>query len=923
MLKRLWPFGVMIVVLLFLTGTSSPPINGLAADAPNGINTVGAKLAPAGKPTGKPQVPQTPIGLALDDGSAETSMGFGNSYYNLTAPAIWLNGFSIPNSYAYPLHLTGIQIVFPGESSGNFVGDTIHLLIYLDRDRDGNPANASLIYDTYATITVADWYTFQYFPIDTTVSSHGDLYVGWEDTWAENFPSPLQYIAALDTTYPQHRSWTIAQSHYGVIPNIYNLAANNFRKTTDQGGYPGNFMIRLLGDSYSPATPTPVPPTPTSTPIPTATLVPPRCSGERFTDVCPPDYFYTAVNALAQDNIISGYNTSPPCINELNVPCFLPYNNTTRGQMAKLVVLAANLPINTSGGPHFSDVPTDNTFYEYVETAYNAGVINGYTTGCPTAQACFRPNNLVTRGQLSKMDYLAFALSPAPGGQTFEDVAPGSTFYTYVQELSSLGIINGYACGGVGEPCIPPANRPYFRPNNPITRGQTSKILYLTRSLPTATPTATLTSTSSSTPSVTSTPTFGPSPTSTNTATNTPTPTNTRTPTNTPSATNTRTPTNTPSATSTQTPTPVPTCVPRWQISTSPNIGILTNDVNDVTIISPNDIWAVGSYLIAEFTGQTLAMHWDGSSWTVVSTPNIGSSTDNRLTAVKSLSANNVWAVGYGTDGYRHNLVLHWDGVAWNLVTADNPSTVDNFLLDIDAGGSSIWAVGYWVNSGIYRTETLQWNGTAMAWVPSADTPYAYNYLRGVSVLSATDIWAVGYSNGPTTNATLIEHWNGSAWTIVPSPNQPNADNQLNSVSALSSTDIWAVGTYAPQSTSIPRTQALHWDGSTWNLVTTPNPGTNTNALTRVAAVAPNDVWAVGQSVSDNNVQQDLIIHYDGLAWGVVTSVTPPNTSTGLGGVDAISSSVAWAVGVYLTAPNNVGHTLIERYTGGCLSGQR
>jgi hypothetical protein len=62
-------------------------------------------------------------------------------------------------------------------------------------------------------------------------------------------------------------------------------------------------------------------------------------------------------------------------------------------------------------------------------------------------------------------------------GQQFEDVAVGSAFYTYTYRLVSRGVMAGYPCGGAGEPCVPPANLPYFRPGNNATRGQTSKIV--------------------------------------------------------------------------------------------------------------------------------------------------------------------------------------------------------------------------------------------------------------------------------------------------------------------------------------------------------------------------------------------------------------------------------------------------------------
>ena len=51
--------------------------------------------------------------------------------------------------------------------------------------------------------------------------------------------------------------------------------------------------------------------------------------------------------------------------------------------------------------PSFTDVPRGAPFYNYIETARAQTLIAGYADGT------FRPNNSVTRGQLSKMLYLA------------------------------------------------------------------------------------------------------------------------------------------------------------------------------------------------------------------------------------------------------------------------------------------------------------------------------------------------------------------------------------------------------------------------------------------------------------------------------------------------------------------------------------
>ena len=64
---------------------------------------------------------------------------------------------------------------------------------------------------------------------------------------------------------------------------------------------------------------------------------------------------------------------------------------------AKIVVLSRGWTINTGGGPHFSDVPSTNAFYPYIETAYNRNVIAGYADGT------FRWGSNATRAQLSKI----------------------------------------------------------------------------------------------------------------------------------------------------------------------------------------------------------------------------------------------------------------------------------------------------------------------------------------------------------------------------------------------------------------------------------------------------------------------------------------------------------------------------------------
>jgi hypothetical protein len=130
----------------------------------------------------------------------------------------------------------------------------------------------------------------------------------------------------------------------------------------------------------------------------------------------------------------------------------------------------------------FNDVPVGSTFYPWIRCLTCRGIVSGYPCGGP-GEPCpgqyYRPNNNVTRGQVSKIvsESAQFA-DPVPSTQqTFEDVPPGSTFWVWIERLSVRGIIQGYPCGGPFEPCVAPNNRPYFRPGNNVTRGQISKIV--------------------------------------------------------------------------------------------------------------------------------------------------------------------------------------------------------------------------------------------------------------------------------------------------------------------------------------------------------------------------------------------------------------------------------------------------------------
>lgn len=170
-----------------------------------------------------------------------------------------------------------------------------------------------------------------------------------------------------------------------------------------------------------------------------------------FSDV-PGGEFAQYINDLSNKGIMSGTGTN-----------FYPRTNLTRGELAKVLVKAANLTTNTSMGQRFADVPTSNPFYEYISTLAARGNIRGYDDGS------FRPNGNVSRGEFSKMVVGAFGfdINTAGGPHFTFDVPTSQTFYPYVETLYGRNVVNGY--NGTIE----------FGVNNPVNREQAAKIVSL------------------------------------------------------------------------------------------------------------------------------------------------------------------------------------------------------------------------------------------------------------------------------------------------------------------------------------------------------------------------------------------------------------------------------------------------------------
>ena len=118
--------------------------------------------------------------------------------------------------------------------------------------------------------------------------------------------------------------------------------------------------------------------------------------------------------------------------------------------------------------------------------------------------------------------------------------------------------------------------------------------------------------------------------------------------------------------------TTLPASAAPWSVVPSPNTSSTqTNSLDSVDCTSATDCWSVGSYDKAGVQ-RTLIQRWNGTSWTIVPSPNSGAAENNVLNSVACTSPAECWAVGSYTNsditgGVDRTLILRWNGTFWSI----------------------------------------------------------------------------------------------------------------------------------------------------------------------------------------------------------------------------------------------------------------
>ncbi|MFL5736645.1 MAG: FG-GAP repeat domain-containing protein [Actinomycetota bacterium] len=289
-----------------------------------------------------------------------------------------------------------------------------------------------------------------------------------------------------------------------------------------------------------------------------------------------------------------------------------------------------------------------------------------------------------------------------------------------------------------------------------------------------------------------------------------------------------------------------------WKRVASPNRPDSDTGLNKVSFVNPHDGWAVGysgDFISETPPWSTLALHWNGQRWRPVKTPRLSGS--NSFTGVDALGPNDVWAAGYQKNGSaRMTLIEHWNGTRWTVIPSPSPSSTSAGLTALSGSGKNdVWAVGYFREGHRYRPLTLHWNGTRWNVVPSPASGPGESVLTGVSASAHANVWAVGYRGPSDSRLPLTLRWDGQHWSTVPAPSTSFGYDALVGVAARSRGDAWAVGFSFDTGASLFHPLAERWNGSSWEIVPTPEgQGVNSELIGVTIAPDTGQVWAGGRS---------------------------------------------------------------------------
>jgi hypothetical protein len=304
-----------------------------------------------------------------------------------------------------------------------------------------------------------------------------------------------------------------------------------------------------------------------------------------------------------------------------------------------------------------------------------------------------------------------------------------------------------------------------------------------------------------------------------------------------------------------------------WTVVRTPNAGPNFNTFFGLAAAG-GEAWAVGDRLNSAYEDRALVEVWNGHGWHIANVPQPGSLRD-MLWGASASSRNDVWAVGdkQGSNGTFETLAEHWNGHHWTVIRTPDPGTTGNQLYAVHAvSRDDVWAVGQQLSGAVPDQALVEhWNGVRWSVVNLPASGPSNVLLDAVTAARDGQVWVAGESDSPAGGGQpLIEHYvPGSGWQVQHLPALPNGSNWSNLYGvAVAQGSVWAVGTYVDPATDSNNALVLRDTGGTWSVSDAPNPGASGgSAIPGGITAIGGQLWMAGTYTPAGSHRLPLIEH--------------------------------------------------------------
>lgn len=317
-----------------------------------------------------------------------------------------------------------------------------------------------------------------------------------------------------------------------------------------------------------------------------------------------------------------------------------------------------------------------------------------------------------------------------------------------------------------------------------------------------------------------------------------------------------------------------------WSIvPTADTGGAQSDELRGVSCASATSCAAVGD---AQGFSVPMAEEWNGASWAVEPVPLPPDGRDATLAGVSCPTAVDCLAVGSKGNhgGVPTTLVERFDGTSWSIVPSPNPAGAEVSSLEAVSCPSAVscTAVGFSAASPTEQSTLVErWDGSSWAIVPSPALPGDLPILEGVDCRPATCTaggQAGHQGKDEFTAAPLVQQETAGVWETARTPHPPRThDDGLGGVDCPSAARCFAVGSARSRTGVTTLIESGH--GATWAIVASPDAPGTLSALAALACPTPTRCLAVGDNDNGTGRRLTFAETWNGRAWTIVHTPSP------------------------------------------------